>query len=223
MLARADHRETDTGPKMAGSERMCALTRQVKPADELIRFVAAPDGSVVADLKRKLPGRGIWITATRDALADAIKRKVFARGLKANVHADSGLIAETERLLERAVLDALSIAGKAGAVVSGFAKVEAATAGGRLAALIHARDAASDGVRKLDAALHRETGENGRRITVINDFSTGQLDLALGRSNVVHAGLLAGPAGNTFIARYLRLKRFRTGGHGKPDHDGAQH
>lgn len=223
MLARADHRETDTGPKMAGTERMCALTREVKPLAELIRFVAAPDGGVVPDLKRKLPGRGIWITATREALSQAVKRKVFGRGLKQDVRVASDLIARTEDLLERSALDALAIAGKAGDVAAGFAKVESAIAGGRIAALIHARDAARDGVRKLDAALDRQTGGNNGQVAVINDFSTGQLDLALGRSNVIHAGLLAGPAGNTFIARYLRLKRFRTGGHDKPDHDGAQH
>ena len=223
MLARADHRETDTGPKTAGTERLCALTRKVKPVTELMRFVTAPDGNVVPDLKRKLPGRGLWITATRDAVSEAVKRKVFARGLKQDVRVGPDLIALADALLERSVLDALSIAGKAGDAVSGFAKTEAAIAGGRIVALLHAREAASDGVRKLDAVLHRQTGENDGRIAVINDFSAGQLDLALGRSNVVHAALLAGPAGNSFIARYLRLKRFRTGGRSKPDHDGAQH
>ena len=36
----------------------------MKPVDELIRFVVGPDG-VVPDLKRKLPGRGLWVTAER--------------------------------------------------------------------------------------------------------------------------------------------------------------
>jgi hypothetical protein len=35
------------------------------------------------------------------------------------------------------------------------------------------------------------------------------LDLALGRSNVVHAALLAGPASNTFLSRSQILVRYR--------------
>ncbi len=38
---------------------MCAVTRQVAPTDDLIRFVLSPTGEVVPDLKRKLPGRGL--------------------------------------------------------------------------------------------------------------------------------------------------------------------
>ena len=64
MLARTPNDELDAGPRKGGpgTERLCALTRAVKPVDELIRFVVGPDG-VVPDLKRKLPGRGLWITA----------------------------------------------------------------------------------------------------------------------------------------------------------------
>jgi uncharacterized protein len=35
------------------------------------------------------------------------------------------------------------------------------------------------------------------------------LDLALGRSNVIHAALLAGPAGRTYLSRCHALARFR--------------
>ena len=45
------------------AERLCAATRSVKPVDDMIRFVVGPDG-VVPDLKRKLPGRGVWVTAS---------------------------------------------------------------------------------------------------------------------------------------------------------------
>src|SRR5215207_6858291 len=118
--------ELDAGPrKGAGGERLCAVTRAVKPVDELIRFVVGPDG-VVPDLKRKLPGRGIWITATKAALSEAVARKVFAKGFKRDLKVAPDLADLTERLLARATLDALAIAGKAGFVVPGFAKVEAA-------------------------------------------------------------------------------------------------
>ncbi len=221
MLARLDDSLTDSGPKKSGPERLCVVTREVKPVDELLRFVTAPDGSVVADLKRNLPGRGLWITATRDALAAAVKRKSFAKGFKQDVRAGMDLIAQTNALLERSALDALAIAGKARQVAAGFMKVEAAIARSQILALLHAKEAADDGIRKLNAALHRRFAEEAGNIPTISDFTSQQLDLALGRANVVHAALLAGPAGNSFIARYLRMTRFRTG-MGKPDYDNAR-
>ncbi len=222
MLARIDDSLTDNGPKKSGPERLCVVTREVKPVDELLRFVLAPDGSVVPDLKRNLPGRGLWITATRDALAEAVKRKSFAKGFKQDVRTGADLIVQTDRLLERSALDALAIAGKAGQVVAGFMKVEAALGRSSILALLHAKEAAEDGVRKLDAALHRRFEEEAGAIPTISDFTSQQLDLALGRANVVHAALLAGPAGNSFIARYLRMMRFRTGSNDKPGRDTAR-
>ncbi len=92
----------------------------MRPVAQLIRFVVGPDGEAVPDLKRKLPGRGVWVTATRDVLGEAIKRKVFARGFKRDVRLPADLLDRTERLLEQSALDALAIAGKAGSVVCGF-------------------------------------------------------------------------------------------------------
>ena len=98
----------------------------MRPVADLIRFVVGPDGEAVPDLKRKLPGRGVWVTATQAVLGEAIKRKVFARGFKRNVRLPPDLLARTERLLEQSALDALAIAGKAGLVAAGFTKVEVA-------------------------------------------------------------------------------------------------
>jgi ribosomal protein L7Ae-like RNA K-turn-binding protein len=165
----------------------------------------------VPDVKRKLPGRGLWVTATRTALEDAIKRNVFARGFKRNVKVAPDLAAQTERLLERAALDALAMAAKAGVVVAGFAKVEAAIVREEAVAVIHAGDGSADGKRKLDGVLHRLKEETEREIAVIDAFSGEQLDLALSRPNVVHAALLAGPGSETFLTRVTRLQRFRTG------------
>jgi predicted RNA-binding protein YlxR (DUF448 family) len=224
MLARIDEENaTDGGPKGAATERFCVVTREVKPVSELIRFVVAPDGAVVPDLKRKLPGRGLWLSGNRDALGQAIRRNLFARGFKSEVRAGTDLIATTELLLERAALDALAIAGKAGVVLSGFTRVETAMGREKLVAIFHARDGAADGVRKLDAAMRRNTAESADQIERIDTFTSSQLDLALGRPNVVHAALLAGDASKGFLARYARLQRFRTGKAGNPGHDKARH
>jgi len=217
MLAIAQHSEQDSDLDRGATsvardtQRTCALTRETKPVSAMIRFVVGPAGDAVPDIKRKLPGRGIWITATRAAVEEAIKRNVFGRGFKWDVRVARELPAEVERLLERSALDALAIAGKARLVIAGFAKVEAALGRDDVLALIHAADAAADGRRKLDTALQRDTTENRREIALIDAFSGAQLDLALNRPNVVHAALLAGPGSETFLARATRLARFRTG------------
>jgi uncharacterized protein len=222
MLARMPDDALDTGPRKTapGTERLCAATGTVRPIDEMIRFVVSPEGTAVPDLKRRLPGRGVWITATRAALGTAIARKAFARSFKRDVRVAPDLVESTERLLERAALDALAIAYKAGRVVAGFAKVEAALIEDDAVALLHASDAAPDGVRKLNAALRRSSGDGGHSggsdgghgaVVVLDAFTSAQLDLALGRSNVVHAALLAGPESKAFLTRAARLERFRTG------------
>jgi hypothetical protein len=208
MIATARDIELDTGPRAHELERLCVATRTVKPVADMIRFVVGPDGEAVPDLKHKLPGRGVWVTSTQDALTDAIKRKAFVRGFKREVRLPADLVARTDRLLERAALDALAIAGKAGLVATGFVKVETVLRQDEVVALIHATDAAPDGVRKLDAGLRRKSPGS---IVVIGSLTSAQLDLALGRSNVIHAALLAGPPSDTFLARSRRLERFRTG------------
>ena len=206
MLSTAQS-ELDTGPRRPGAERFCVVTGQVKPTDEMIRFVVGPDG-VVPDLKQKLPGRGLWITATRAALSEAIARKLFARGFKRDIRAGNELVELTDQLLTRAALDALAIAAKTGTVAAGFGKTEDALARKPVVALIEAKDAAAGGTAKLKAALRRRPDAD--EILVIAAFSSAQLDLALGRSNVVHAALLAGSASEMFMTRFRRLERFRT-------------
>src|SRR5262245_25424498 len=108
MLNVVQQNELDGGPRKPATERFCALTREVKPIGEMIRFVAGPDG-VVPDLKQKLPGRGLWITATRECVADAVACKIFARSFKRDVQVPHDLADMTERLMTRAALDALAI------------------------------------------------------------------------------------------------------------------
>ncbi len=203
MLAGIDD-ETDAGPRdRAGPERTCIVSRTVRPAEELIRFVVDPAGRVVPDLKRRLPGRGAWVTARRSVLEQAVARNAFARAFKRPVAAPADLAEETERMLLRGVLDALGMAYKAGLVVAGFAKVEAALEREPVAALLRAADASADSARKVVAAAKRRFGGDLPLPTV--NLPNEQLDLALGRPNVVHAALLAGPASTTFLARHRAL------------------
>jgi hypothetical protein len=209
MIDRSIDMELDSGPRARAPERLCIATREVRPVGDLIRFVVGPDGAAIADIKHKLPGRGIWVTATHGALGEAIKRRAFARGFKREVRLPANLVERTEGLLEAAVLDALGIAVKAGLTVVGFTKSEAALGRGTAVALFHAAEAAPDGVRKLEAAMRRQPAD--RPVAVIGFLTAAQLDLAFSRSNVVHAALLAGRPSETFLARLRRLERFRTG------------
>jgi predicted RNA-binding protein YlxR (DUF448 family) len=220
MLAFADP-DLDNGPRTdrSATVRMCAVTRQVRPIDELIRFVVSPQGEVVPDLKRKLPGRGLWVSASRRAVAEAVRRNHFNKGFKRELRVTPALAADTEVLLVRGAVEALAMAAKAGQVVSGFGKVEDALdqrkGQGLVRALIHASDGAADGIRKLDAQLdaivrqNAGNGEESRNFPVITALTSEQLDLALGRSNVIHAALLAGPASKTFLSRCQILVRYR--------------
>src|SRR5262245_61484949 len=132
------------------SLRQCAVTRAELPPDDLIRFVLGPDGSIVPDLARRLPGRGVWVTATRAMVDAAVRRKVFARSLKQPVATPGDLPDLVERLLLKRVAEALSLANKAGLLVAGFAKVEALLDQGQAMVLLHASDGAADGVEKLN-------------------------------------------------------------------------
>src|SRR5713101_932262 len=212
MLAFADP-DLDNGPRTdrSATVRMCAVTRQVRPIDELIRFVVSPSGEVMADLKRKLPGRGLWISASRQAVAEAARRSQFSKGFRRDVKVAPTLPADTESLLVRGVIDALAMAAKAGQVISGFSKVEGALEQRQIQNSVKALIHAADGIRKLDAVVRQNTANNGesREFPVVTALTSEQLDLALGRSNVVHAALLAGPASKTFLSRSHVLVRYR--------------
>ncbi|MDZ4362913.1 DUF448 domain-containing protein, partial [Brevundimonas sp.] len=64
-------------------DRRDLVTHQVMDESRLIRFVAAPDGSVAPDLGRKLPGRGLWVAAARAAVQAAPRKDLFARAAQA--------------------------------------------------------------------------------------------------------------------------------------------
>jgi predicted RNA-binding protein YlxR (DUF448 family) len=199
-----------------GPERSCVVSRQVKPADELIRFVVGPEGVLTPDIRRKLPGRGVWTSLSAAVVAEAIKRKAFERSLKAKVTVPPDLAAMVDALLLRDTLQALAMANKAGLVQMGFSKVEAVAEAGRCKAVLEASDGAEDGRRKIGQALRRaelarETaGLKPRKIPVVGIFSAVDLELALGRPHVIHAALAPGPAVEGVLSRWRRLVRYRT-------------
>ncbi|MGB6177359.1 MAG: RNA-binding protein [Methylocella sp.] len=199
-------------------ERTCIVTRAKGLPEDMIRFVVGPGAIVVPDIRRKLPGRGVWVMARAGHVAEAVKRQAFSRGFKTKVAASESLAAEVEALMTTDCLQALSLAGKAGQVVSGFAKVEETIASGAVAGLVHASDCGADGMRKLGQSLRRRYGDERARPRV-ELFRSGQLDLALGRANVIHAALIEGPASAGFLARCRKLTFYRSGSPGAENPD----
>lgn len=176
------------------------------PEERLIRFVAGPDGAVVPDLARKLPGRGVWVEATREAVATAVKRNGFARSAKAPLKPASDLPDLVERLLARRCLEQLGLARREGVLISGFEKTLSAIASGKAGWLVEASDGALDGRRKMLAARARSPRPD---LPVCGAFSADELGLAIGGENVIHLGLLAGRRSGRWADEVRRLAGFR--------------
>lgn len=192
-------------------ERLCAATRIARPLDELIRFAAGPDGQIVPDLGRRLPGRGVWVTADRASVAAAIAGKAFARSLKRPVTMPLDLAERVERLMLARLGQALAMANKAGCVVFGFAQIDAELDRGRVVALVHGADAAAGGREKLDRKHVAVARSHGRRAPIIDLMTIAQISLAMGRANVVHAGLIQGGATDRVVSEAERVRRYRAG------------
>jgi len=193
-----------------GSERTCIVTRKRSSPERMLRFVRAPDGAVVLDLKRKLPGRGVWLTPNRAIVEAAVKKRAFAKAFKTDVKPAADLAELVDRLLERSAREAVSLANKAGQIVAGFGKVEEALAQSGVLAILHASDAAPDGIRKVAQLVRRAQEAGSREIKVIATMPSDDLGLALGRSHVIHAALLNGSASLACLQKMEFLRAYRT-------------
>ncbi|WP_294645077.1 RNA-binding protein [uncultured Aureimonas sp.] len=190
--------------------RMCIVSRRSLPADALIRFVAGPDGQVVPDLKRRLPGRGAHIEARRSVVETAMKRKLLPRALKRELRGTETLADDLEALLVRSAAGALALARKAGQLTTGWTKVDAALRGGKALAVLHASDGAADGIRKLDGARYARAAETGGRLVpAYQSLTADEIGLAMGDQNVIHAAILPGGAGAALIERLDALETYR--------------
>jgi uncharacterized protein len=211
-VASAEDRQVPLDATQGSPRRLCAVTRTHKGPDDLIRFVLAPDGSIVPDLARRLPGRGVWVGATRRDVAAAVRQKAFARSLKRSVLVPDDLADRVESLLKRRLADAISLARKAGLLVAGFAKVEELIGLGQAVVLVHAADAAGDGVAKLDRKFRALGGSARDAEAIVRELTSAELSLAIGRSNVVHAAASGGGACRRIAHEASRLSHYREGG-----------
>lgn len=180
---------------------MCIVTRVVMDEDRLVRFVRSPDGLVVPDLARKLPGRGVWVSAERGKVAEAAAKGLFSRGFKAQSKAPDDLLERLGQLLRQQVVQHLSLARKAGEAVTGFMKVEEALRRGPVRLLFHAAGSGEDGARKLNRLA-------GPQTVICGFLPPDDLDLAFGRANVVHAAVADGGLAGRLVLHVVRLARY---------------
>lgn len=216
--------EDESLPGEAGNGRTCIVTRESGSPEELIRFVAAPDGTVVADLKRQLPGRGCFVSLDRMLVEKAVEKKLFARALKADVRAPEDLAERVDRLFAARLTGMMNMARKAGQFVTGASKVDAAVRSGAAIATFHAKDAAQDGVRKIDQA--RKAWHLGMNTDVeipsFRLFTEAEMEELMGQNAFIHAAALAGQAGEGVVKRANLLERYRSGGQSRATGDAGR-
>jgi predicted RNA-binding protein YlxR (DUF448 family) len=216
--------ETDAGPprsaKKGGAggkaardpERRCIVTMERRPQGEMIRFVLGPDNVVTPDIDGRLPGRGAWVTASREILDTAVRKGAFPRAFKSPAKADPALLGLVEGLLAKRALSQFGLARGAGQVIAGMEQVRDALKKEPVACLVEASDGAGDGRDKLTglaAAISGSASQNGLEIAVIGCFSADELGMALGRPRVIHACLKQGPFARNWIGEVGRLAGFR--------------
>ncbi len=185
--------------------RRCIASRESKPTAEMLRFVVGPDNTLVPDLAGRLPGRGIWLTAERDLLDLAVKKGAFAKAAKRKLTIPADLSTQVERILTRQVLDLLGLARRAGEARTGFEKVRALLKAGEVGVLIAASDGAADGRNKLRKLASAVSGD----FYLLENLRSGELSLALGHENVVHAAVTFGGLAERIKREAVRLGGFR--------------
>src|ERR1700761_1634219 len=199
-------RESHLAGGSRSRERRCIVTGEVREEAQLIRFVVSPDGDVTPDVAAKLPGRGIWVSAERAKLDHAVAKNLFSKAAKANVKASAGLADLVERQIAQRMLNDLGLARRSGALLLGFDNIARAfDEKNPPTVLIEAADGSKDGRRKLYAVAHAR----GLKPVVMDCLGSGELSVALGKDNVIHAALKSGALAERIIFEAGRLSGFR--------------
>ena len=164
------------------AERTCILSGKTLPRERLIRFVAGPDGFVVADLAEKLPGRGAWIEGDADAVRQADGKGILRRKVGAGFRdVESDIERITQMMRERA-LAAAGLARRAGCLVGGAGKLAAAS--DEFVGLLAAPDASERELRRLSSRLGVEW--------TTRLFSAEELGRIFSRDSLAFVGVSAG-------------------------------
>lgn len=196
-----DHHPADPGARTDGNRpRRCLVSGATGDRARMLRFVLGPDMRIVPDIRERLGGRGLWLSAERDIIDRASAGGAFARAARGRVSAPADLADEVEALLRRRCLELIGLARRAGQAVGGFEKVRAWLKSGKAGLVLAARDGARDGRAKIKAVT-----PSG--VPLIELFGAAELGAAVGRDRLVHGALAHGK-----LARALRRDAERLAG-----------
>jgi predicted RNA-binding protein YlxR (DUF448 family) len=194
--AAADPAEAETGPI-----RRCLVTGERQVKERMVRFVVGPDGAIVPDVAAALPGRGLWLTARRDIVAQAVKKHAFSRAARRPVEVSSDLADRVAALLAARCRDSIGLARRAGQALAGYEKVRDALRAGPAGVVLAAVDGGVDGRRRV-AGL-------AQGAPVVAVLSGAELGSAFGRDRVVHAMMRPGALAERLRVDAGRLAGFR--------------
>lgn len=181
--------------------RRCLVTGDVRPKAELLRFVVSPDGVVVPDVAERLPGRGLWLTPSRDIVTTASGKGLFAKAARTSAAAPAELADQVEALLARRCCDLLGFARRAGQAAAGFEKVRAWLEQGKAGLIFAASDGAEDGRRKIQGLAPD--------VPVVALLTAEELGRAVGRQYAVHVAVKPGKLAEMLRREAGRLAGFR--------------
>lgn len=179
--------------------RKCVLTGEVKPKEDLLRFILLRDGTVLPDFNKKLEGRGFYISNSKKLLEGLTVKNPLNKILHTKTVIGNDLPQMVEQILRKKGLDAVNLARKAGDLVLGLEKVKDIIAKGKAAFVIEANDAGDDGRQKITAIA--------KDIERYDLYDVASLSKALNRENTVYLAVK-----NTPMSKMVRLalKRYQT-------------
>lgn len=180
--------------------RKCIVTGEIFEKEDLLRFTILEDNMVVPDFKKKLPGKGVYVKNSKKTLEKAISNNLFAKAAKKPAKADKELVTQVENILFKHALNAISLARKAGVMVSGMDKVKEAIKKNIVAFLLEAEDAGSDGHNKIISMA--------KNIEIFNLFKIEELDKELAKDNTVHLAFTKSTMANSVRETFVRLTSF---------------
>ena len=180
--------------------RKCIASGKVLKKQHLLRFVALPNNTIVPDFKKRLPGKGIYVSVSKNMLHKALANNLFSKALKQKLKPIENLEQMVEEILRTSSLQAISLARKAGFMISGLDKVSDAIKKNRVEFLLEASDAGAYGTEKIS----RLAGDT----PIYRLFTTEELDKALDKTNTVHCAFLKSAMSNAVSREFDRLNQF---------------
>ena len=180
--------------------RKCIASGEILNKKDLLRFVILEDNTVVPDFKKKLPGKGIYVKNAKSLLEKAIKNNLFGKQLKKSAKASHELVTQVETILFKQALNSISLARKAGVMISGMDKVKEALKKNNVAFLLEAQNAGTDGHNKIMSLA--------QNLEVFNLFKIEELDKELAKDNTVHLAFIKSTMSNSVRETFVRLISF---------------